>query len=54
MWIRNYEGNLVYFDISKYHNEKDLYIKLWKIKFDVDINRNQVDFNNELMQLIIS
>ena len=27
MWIRNYEGNLVNFDITKYHNERDLYIK---------------------------
>jgi len=54
MWIRNYEGNLVNFDITKYHNERDLYIKLWKIKFNVDINRNQADFNNELIQLIIS
>jgi len=27
MWIRNYKGELVYFDITKYHNEEDLYIK---------------------------
>ena len=54
MWIRNYEGKLVYFDITKYHNEFDLYIKLWKIKFNVNLNEDQVDFNNELMQLIIS
>jgi hypothetical protein len=54
MWIRNYEGKLVYFDITKYHNETDLYIKLWKIKFNINLNEEQVDFNNELMQLIIS
>ena len=40
MWIRNYEGNLVYFDITKYHNEKDLYIKLWKIKYNIDLDKS--------------
>ena len=54
MWIRNYEGKLVYFDITKYHNETDLYIKLWKIKFNIDINEDHIDYNHELMQLIIS
>ena len=54
MWIRNYEGKLVYFDITKYHNETDLYIKLWKIKFNININEDQIDYNHELMQLIIS
>ena len=54
MWIRNYEGKLVYFDITKYHNETDLYIKLWKIKFNININEDQIDYNHELMQLINS
>jgi hypothetical protein len=54
MWIRNYKGELVYFDITKYHNEEDLYIKLWKIKFNIDILEEEVDFNHEIMQLIIS
>ncbi len=54
MWIRNYEGKLVYFDITKYHNETDLYIKLWKIKFNININEEHIDFNHEMMQLIIS
>ena len=53
MWIRNYEGNLVYFDITKYHNEKDLYCALWKIKFNVNID-DDINFNNELMTLINS
>lgn len=54
MWIRNHKGELVYFDITKYHNEVDLYIKLWKIKFNIDILEEEVDFNHEIMQLIIS
>jgi len=45
---------LVYFDITKYHNEVDLYIKLWKIKFNIEMLEEEVDFNHEIMQLIIS
>ena len=54
MWVRNYEGKLVYFDITKYYNEIDLYIALWKIKFNINIDEKYIDFNHELMQLIIS
>ena len=39
MWIRNYLGKLIDFDIAKYHNEKDLYTSLWKIQFNIDINK---------------
>jgi len=53
MWIRNYQGKLVYLNITKYHNEKDLYSALWKIKFNVNID-NDINFNDELMSIINS
>ena len=34
MWIRNYKGEIIFLDISKYTNEKELYSTLWKIKFN--------------------
>ena len=53
MYIRDYKGNLVFFDITKYKNEKQLYKALWKIKFNINIKKD-IDFNSELMALIIS
>ena len=53
MWIRNYQGKLVYLNITKYHNEKDLYAALWKIKFNVNIDTD-INFNDELMSIINS
>ena len=51
MWMRNYQGKLVYLNITKYHNEKDLYCALWKIKFNVNID-DDINFNHELMSII--
>ena len=53
MWIRNYQGKLVYLNITKYYNEKDLYSALWKIKFNVNIDTD-INFNDELMSIINS
>ena len=53
MWIRNYQGKLVFLNITKYHNEKDLYCALWKIKFNVNIDTD-INFNDELMSIINS
>jgi|UniRef100_A0A6C0C6K6 hypothetical protein len=54
MWMRNYQGKIVYFDITKYHNEKDLYCALWKTKFNIDVEQKDMDFNREIMSIIIS
>ena len=54
MWIRNFKGELVFFDITKYHDEKTLYIALWKIKFDKDMYEEHINFNRELQNLILS
>ena len=54
MWIRNYQGNLVYFNITKYDNEKDLYCAFWKIKFNINITEIDSNFNHEIISTIIS
>jgi len=52
MWIRNCKGTIVYLDITKYHNEQDLYKELWKIKYNIIIQNTDNNFNQELMALI--
>ena len=54
MLVRNYKGDIVFFDIAKYKNEKQLYSALWKLKYDKNIGHNNRDFNKELIALIIS
>jgi len=51
MLIRNYQGKLVEFNITKYNNEKDLYCALWKIKFNIDL-ADDINFNREIISLI--
>lgn len=39
MYIRNYKGKLVFLDETKFSNERDLYIAIWKIKFKKEISK---------------
>tara|TARA_B100001250_G_scaffold151608_1_gene130108 strand:+ start:191 stop:364 length:174 start_codon:yes stop_codon:yes gene_type:complete len=47
MYLRNYKGKLVLLDEKKYTNERDLYIAIWKIKYNEDIAKT-IDINNVL------
>ena len=47
MYLRNYKGKIVFLDEKKYTNEKDLYIAIWKIKYNLDIAKTN-DINNLL------
>ena len=38
MYIRNWRGRIVFFDTEKINSEKEYYSKLWKIKYNVNIN----------------
>jgi len=37
MYVRNYKGKIIFLDENKYTNEKDFYIALWKIKYNINI-----------------
>lgn len=47
MYLRNYKGKLIFLDHKKYTNERDLYIAIWKIKYNTDIAKT-TDINNLL------
>lgn len=52
MYIRNWRGNMVYLDVNQINNEKEYYSKLWKIKYNININvdikqkENIIDYIN--------
>jgi len=41
MYLRNYKGKLVYLDETKYTSENELYIKIWKIKYNINIAKTE-------------
>ena len=47
MYLRNYKGKIVFLDEKKYTNERDLYIAIWKIKYNENIAKTN-DINNIL------
>jgi hypothetical protein len=47
MYLRNHKGKIVLLDEKKYTNERDLYIAIWKIRFNIDIAKTN-DISNLL------
>ena len=47
MYLRNYKGKIVYINEKNYPNERDLYIDIWKIKYNINIAKN-FNFNHIL------
>jgi len=45
MFVRNYLNKIVSIDQDAYSSEKQFYIDLWKIKFNIDISKNIKEFN---------
>ena len=52
MLVRNYKGKMVEFDLKEYSNEVDMYKDLWKIKYNIIIERKRVDTNEKLKNYI--
>ena len=48
MYIRNYNGEIVFFDKNKYAFEYDMYVELWRILYNIDLNED----NNVMSDLI--
>ena len=38
MYLRNYKGKIVFIDEKKYTSDKELYILIWKTKYNIDIS----------------
>ena len=41
MYLRNYKGKIVFIDEKKYGSERELYIAIWKIRFNIDIAKTE-------------
>lgn len=37
MHIRNFKGKIVYINEKNYSSERDLYIYIWKVKYNINI-----------------
>jgi len=41
MYIRTYQNEIVLFDINKYPTEKQMYVALWKLKYNADVSKSK-------------
>tara|TARA_B000000557_G_C20507160_1_gene330511 strand:- start:176 stop:355 length:180 start_codon:yes stop_codon:yes gene_type:complete len=52
MLIRNYRGKIVEFNVKDYSNERDMYIELWKVKYNITIDVKKINTNDKLKKFI--
>jgi len=52
MYILNYKNEVVFFNKDKYAFEYDMYIDLWKIKYDIDLCLNKNDVLKDIVNFI--
>tara|TARA_Y100000590_G_scaffold424463_1_gene531416 strand:+ start:6144 stop:6320 length:177 start_codon:yes stop_codon:yes gene_type:complete len=48
MYLRNYKGKIVFIDEKKYTSDKELYILIWKTKYNIDISKKTDNIENLL------
>ena len=52
MLIRDYKGAFINIHQNDFLNDKEFYIALWKIKFNIDLSKQKKSFNNTLIKYI--
>ena len=48
MYLRNYKGKIVFIDEKKYTSDKELYILIWKTKYNIGISKKTDNIENLL------
>jgi len=52
MYIRNYDGDIIFFDKDKYAFEYDMYKELWKILYNIDLDEGKDNVMSDLIHFI--
>tara|TARA_B100000900_G_scaffold342853_1_gene306404 strand:- start:23 stop:217 length:195 start_codon:yes stop_codon:yes gene_type:complete len=57
MFLRNYKGEIIFFDINEYKNEKDMYQDLWYQMYKIHItedDKNNANLKDRIIEYIKS
>lgn len=52
MYVMNYKGEIVDFDMSKFSNDEEMYLNLWKLLYNIDIPKNNKNFAEDILDYI--
>ena len=54
MFIRNYKGDIVFFNTEEYNNETDMYRELWKQLYNITIKEDAKNIKKKMIDYVIS
>lgn len=52
MFIMDYKGEIVNFDMSKFNNDEEMYRTMWKILYNIDIPKNDKNFLEDIVDYV--
>ena len=52
MFIMDYKGEIINFDMSKFNNDEEMYRTMWKILYNIDIPKNDKDFLEDIVDYV--
>ena len=52
MYIRNYNGEIVFFDAKKYAFEYDMFKVLWRFIYNIDLDEDKDNVMSDLIDFI--
>ncbi len=52
MFIMDYKGEIINFDMSKFNNDEEMYRTMWKILYNIDIPKNDKNFLEDIVDYV--
>jgi len=52
MFIMTKEGKIIYFDITKFNSDNEMYETLWNVLYGIDLPKENDDFIDSLVDYV--
>ena len=52
MYVRSKTGQIIKVDINKFPSEKNLYVYLWKLKYNINLKEKNISIKDSIINYI--
>lgn len=46
------EGKIIYFDVTKFNSDNEMYERLWKLLYNIDLPKEEVHFLDDIVDYV--
>ena len=52
MYIMTKEGKVIYFDVTKFNSDNEMYTTLWKVLYGIDLPTQEVSLLDDIIDYV--